>query len=51
LLDFAAIGVVDAITEIDPGALRLFHHQHLVGADAEAAIRDELPLARRERDG
>jgi hypothetical protein len=33
-----AIGVIDAVAEIDIGALRGFHHQHLVAADPKMAI-------------
>jgi hypothetical protein len=50
LLDLAAVGVVNAIAEIDFLRLRLFHHQHLVGADAEAAVGQALPLGRAEID-
>ena len=40
--------VVNAVTEIDAGRLRLFDHQHLVRTDAEAAVRQLFPLCGRE---
>ena len=50
LFHFAAVGVVDPVTEIHAGRLRSFNHQHLVRADAEAPVRQELPLRGREID-
>jgi len=50
LFNFAAIGVVYPITEVDIGRLRFFYHQHLIGTNAEAPVRDELPLRRAEVD-
>ena len=50
LLDFTTIGVIDAVAEIDAGRVRRFDHQHLVGADAEAAVGQLLPLGRAEVD-
>ncbi len=50
LLDFATIRVIDAVAKIDAGCLRSFDHQYLVGADAETAIGQQLPLRGREID-
>ncbi len=50
LLHFAAIVVIDAVAEVAAGQARLFHHEDLVGADAEAAVGQALPLGRREID-
>ncbi len=44
LFHFAAVGVEDAITEIGIVALRFFHQQDLVAADAEVAVSDEADL-------
>ncbi|MNN49068.1 hypothetical protein D3C81_1635730 [compost metagenome] len=51
MLDFAAIGVIDAIAEVDAGSLRLFDYQHLIGTHAKAAVGQVLPLRRSEIDG
>src|SRR2546430_11225701 len=40
LLDFASIGVPDAVAEVDVLALRFFHEQHLIAADAEMPVRE-----------
>ena len=48
LLHFAAIGVEDAIAEIGIVALRLFHQQYLVAADAEVAVGNETDLIGRQ---
>ena len=50
LFHFAAIVVIDAVAEIAAGQARFFHHQDLVGADAETAVGQALPLLRREID-
>ena len=50
LLDFAAVGVEDAVAEIDVGAGRRFDHQHLVAADAEIAVGEATHLLRRQDD-
>jgi hypothetical protein len=38
LFDFAAIGVVNAITKIDIGPPRRFDNQYLIATDTEVAI-------------
>jgi hypothetical protein len=50
LLDLAAVGVEDAVAEIDVGRPAL-HHEDLVAADAEVAVGEPLELRAREREG
>ena len=49
-LDLATIGIEDAIAEVDIGPRRPLDHKDLVGADAEAAVRDSAPLFRCKAD-
>jgi hypothetical protein len=50
LLDFAAIGVEDAVIKIGLRVARALDLEDLVAADAEMAIRDEPKLLSRERE-
>jgi len=50
LLDFAAVGIEDAITEIGVWRLGTLDDEHLVAADAEAAIGERADLRRIERE-
>ena len=50
LLDFAAVGVEDAVAEVDAGPLRRLDHQDLVGTDTEAAVRQAPQLVGRQRE-
>ena len=51
LLDLAAVGVEDAVAEVDVGAAGFLDQQDLVAADAEMAVGDAAALFGRERDG
>jgi hypothetical protein len=48
LLDFAAVGIEDAVAEIGVAAGGRFHQQYLVAADTEMAVGDEAQLCRRQ---
>ena len=48
MLDFAAIGVVDHVLEVQPGRRRGPHAQDLVGADAKVAVGQKAVLGRAE---
>jgi len=50
LLDFAAVGVEDAIAEIDVRLASFFNEQNLVTADAEVAVGEQAQLRRGQRD-
>ena len=50
LLDFSAVGIPDTIAEIGVRALRLFHEQHLIAADAEMPVRESLRELRCDLD-
>jgi hypothetical protein len=50
LFDFAAIAIKNAVAEIGAGHGRAFHNQDLVGAHAEAAVGQALPLGGAEVD-
>src|SRR5438093_3542344 len=50
LLDFAPVGIPDTIAEIGVRALRLFHEQHLIAADAEMPVRESLRELRCDLD-
>ena len=44
LFDFTAVGVEDAITEINPGGRGRLDQHHLVGADTEVPVGQQAPL-------
>jgi hypothetical protein len=44
LLDFAAIGVINAVAEINIRRVGFFDDQNLICTDAKAAVSDMLPL-------
>src|SRR6185369_8271037 len=50
LLDLAAIGIEDAIAEIDAGLARFFNQQDLVATDAEMAVTQVAQLFRGQRN-
>ena len=50
LFDLAAVGVEDAVAEIDVGARGGLDHQQLVAADAEVAVGDRLHARRAQVD-
>ena len=51
LLDLAAVGVEDAVAEVDVVAGGRLDQQDLVAADAEVAVGDAAALLGGERDG
>ncbi|MCY1542489.1 hypothetical protein D9M68_782370 [compost metagenome] len=44
VLDLAAVGIEDAVAEVDIAARRFLDHQHLVGAHAEMPAGERAPL-------
>jgi hypothetical protein len=50
LLDLAAVGIEDAVAEIDARRRRALHHQDLVAADAEMAVGQKARLGRRRHE-
>ncbi len=50
LLDLAAIGIEDAVAEIDAGRRRTFDHQDLVATDAKVAVGEKARLGRRRHE-
>ena len=50
LLDLAAVGIEDAVAEIDIGRRGALDHQDLVAADAEVAVSEKACLGRRRHE-